>query len=228
MGPVECRRYVGDSEVAHLGAARPGVLEPQGVHGLQHVVGGLEDRTVGSGLEARHRPPLLSRHRDMSRLPLVCLLPIALAPARAPPLAVSHAKPLGLKRSQVALSLATGLPDALPCPVISMYIALINQQVARIYVHKNQPKVKRIKNNRLSLVRFLSALSPYAPHPSTKPQDSTGLLSRGATHVDGRHSKIAPNSYTWFLDCHREGSAHWDRCLVPAAAMSGLPVCDFV
>ena len=146
MGPVECRRYVGDSEVAHLGAARLRVLEPQGVHGAQHVVGGMEDRTVGRGLEARHRPPLLSRHRDMTRLPSVCSPPIALAPARASPLAVSHDKPLGLKRSQDALSLATGLPDALPCPVFSMYIALINQHVARICVHKNQPKVKPTKD----------------------------------------------------------------------------------
>lgn len=82
----------------------------------------------------------------MSRLPSVCLPPIAIASARASPLAISHDKPLGLKRSQDALSLATGLPDALPCPVFSMYIALINQQVARISVHKNQPKVKSVND----------------------------------------------------------------------------------
>ena len=101
-----------------------------------------------------------------------------------------------------AVSFSNHSDSAVPNRGYPLVITQNRKQAARSWrrpVQGNGPNVPiplwdSPKTMYTSLVRFLSALSPYALHPSTKPQDSTGFLSRGAAHRDGRHSKITPNS----------------------------------
>ena len=58
------------------------------------------------------------------------------------------------------------------------------------------------------MVRFLSAISPYAPYPSTNAQLNPAVLLRGMAPVSEEHSKIAPNSIFMDFGPPRSGNAH--------------------